>query len=602
MNQETKTCQNCQKEFTIEPEDFEFYDKIKVPPPTFCPECRLQRRLAWRNEKTLYKRKCDATEKEIFSMFHKNSPVKVYDRDYWWSDNWNPMDYGRDYDWSRSFFEQFRELMHEVPWFSRSTQKNIINSDYCMNCADLKNCYLVFNAGSNENCYYSVGIERCKDCMDNLYLDSCELCYGCFRCSKCYYAIFSSECENSNNIYFSKDLRGCSDCFGCVSLRNKRYYIFNKPYLQEDYLRQLKNFNLESYTKAVCLYNKFQESIIKFPNKYFHGSHNINVSGDYIYNSKNVINSFFIEDAENCKHCYGLISKPGVKDCYDYSIWGDGTELIYDSCQVGINSSRLKFNIFSFSSCQNLEYCIMCPISNENLFACVGLHNKQYCILNKQYTKEEYEALVPKIIEHMNSMPYVDKKGRVYKYGEFFPVELSPFSYNETVAQEYFPLSKKEVEEKGYSWKDQEERTLEPDISWKGLPDHIKDVKDDIISKAILCQAWDEDSEKASQHNCTKLYKIIPQELEFYRKMNLPLPRLCPNCRHYQRIKQRNPLKLWHRKCQCAGNHSDNKVYQNTIEHPHHKQEHCPNEFETSYASEKPEIVYCEKCYLAEVV
>jgi hypothetical protein len=95
--------------------------------------------------------------------------------------------------------------------------------------------------------------------------------------------------------------------------------------------------------------------------------------------------------------------------------------------------------------------------------------------------------------------------------------------------------------------------------------------------------------------------------------MNLPLPRLCPNCRHYQRIKQRNPLKLWHRKCNCQGEYgvSDSGIknqesgikYKNTAEHIHHKMtEHCPNEFETTYAPERPEIVYCGECYIKEVV
>jgi hypothetical protein len=32
---ETKICQNCKKNFIIEPDDFGFYEKIKVPPPTF---------------------------------------------------------------------------------------------------------------------------------------------------------------------------------------------------------------------------------------------------------------------------------------------------------------------------------------------------------------------------------------------------------------------------------------------------------------------------------------------------------------------------------------------------------------------------------------
>ena len=54
-----RVCQNCKKNFVIEQEDFNFYDRIKVPPPTFCPECRFQRRMAWRNDRTLYKRNCD---------------------------------------------------------------------------------------------------------------------------------------------------------------------------------------------------------------------------------------------------------------------------------------------------------------------------------------------------------------------------------------------------------------------------------------------------------------------------------------------------------------------------------------------------------------
>ncbi len=70
---------------------------------------------------------------------------------------------------------------------------------------------------------------------------------------------------------------------------------------------------------------------------------------------------------------------------------------------------------------------------SSNCFLCVNLENKKYCILNKQYSKEEYEVLVPQIIEHMQ------KTG---EWGEFFPVCLSPFGYNETVAQEHFKLDR----------------------------------------------------------------------------------------------------------------------------------------------------------------
>lgn len=202
----------------------------------------------------------------------------------------------------------------------------------------------------------------------------------------------------------------------------------------------------------------------------------------------------------------------------------------------------------------------------------------------------------------MNTQPYIDKKGRIYRYGEFFPPELSPFSYNETIAQEYFPLTKEQAINQGYSWKDPEPRNYQIQIKNHEIPDHIKDVGDDIINKVIECG-----HKGTCNEQCTEAFKIIPQELEFYRKMNLPLPRLCPNCRHYQRIKQRNPLRLWHRTCQCAGqesrstNQESGYVYTNTATH-FHGPNPCPNELETSYSPERPEIVYCEQCYNAEII
>ena len=115
MKPETKICQNCKKEFIIEPEDFNFYEKIKVPPPTFCPECRFARRMTWRNERALYKRKCDATGVDIISIFSPDSGYKAYEEKHWWSDKWDPLDYGADYDFSKPFFVQYQELLKQVP-------------------------------------------------------------------------------------------------------------------------------------------------------------------------------------------------------------------------------------------------------------------------------------------------------------------------------------------------------------------------------------------------------------------------------------------------------------------------------------------------------
>jgi hypothetical protein len=265
------------------------------------------------------------------------------------------------------------------------------------------------------------------------------------------------------------------------------------------------------------------------------------------------------------------------KECYDFTQFGENTELVYETLCSGKNVNNIIGCINALEARQ-LKYSVYCYNNNSNLFGCLSMKNKHYCILNKQYTKEKYEELVPKIIKHMNDMPYVDKEGRTYVYGDFFPTEISQFDYNETTAQEFFPLIKEEAKKKGYSWKEQKDRNYKISIESKDLPDDIKDVPDNIISEIISCE-----HEGKCKEQCTSAFRITESELQFYKSQNLPLPHLCPNCRHYQRVLHRNPNKFWDRVCN------------------HEHKEKCSNKFKTSYAPERPEIVYCEKCYHQEV-
>ncbi len=115
MKPEIKNCQNCKKDFTIESEDFVFYEKIKVPPPTFCSECRMQRRFIVRNERNLYHRECDLCKKKIISMYSKDKIFPVYCSLCWWGDEWDPIDCKMDIDFSKPFLSKFFLLMSKVP-------------------------------------------------------------------------------------------------------------------------------------------------------------------------------------------------------------------------------------------------------------------------------------------------------------------------------------------------------------------------------------------------------------------------------------------------------------------------------------------------------
>ncbi|MFA6300999.1 MAG: hypothetical protein WC609_01470 [Candidatus Paceibacterota bacterium] len=575
-------CQNCKKEFAIEPDDFGFYEKIELPLPTFCPECRLQRRLAWRNEKGLHYGECGLCMKKIISIYSEDYNNTVYCDKCWWSDNWDAGEYALELDLDKPFLDQFFELFHKVPapnLFAFGT--TMINSQYCNLANDMKNCYLLHDGTYDENISYGSGAFYSKDSRDVTMVRKCELCYEIVTCISCYQTTFSQNCEDCVDVHFSHSLRGCNNCFGCVNLHKKSYYIWNVPYAKEEYENKLKSFGLDSYENVISLRNKSKDFWKSFPKRYYFGVQNSNVTGDYLEHSKNAKTCFGAANLEDSKFC-SFVSNGPVKNTYDFTHYGDNIELINECLQSGRGLYNVKSGWGVWNNSKNVHYSITVP-GVSDVFGCIGLKKKQYCILNKQYTKEEYEKLVPKIINNMNEMPYVDKKGCVYKYGEFFPIELSPFGYNETTAQEYFSLSKEQILINGYNWKEPQKRDYEISKKISELPDSILQTTDSILGEIIACEhggTCDED--------CVTAFKILPEDLTFYRRMNLPLPRLCPNCRRYQRVKQRNPLQLWHRTCMCA---RENHVHKGK----------CDVEFETSYSPDRPEIIYCEKCFQQEV-
>ncbi len=605
MNQELKICQNCHSEFVIEPEDFQFYEKMKVPAPTFCPSCRIVRRMSWRNERTLYHRKCDATGKDIITMFAPEQSLVVYERDYWWSDKWDQLASGRDYDFSKPFFQQFRELFQKAP-LPNLASSNVINSDYSNHNTDAKNCYLVYASFHNEDLAYCSGAVGSKSSFDLYKVLNLTHCYDDVLCGDMNRVFFSYDSDESVNSAFLHACKNMIDSLGCINLRNKSHAIFNKVYSKEEYVKERAKYDFGSYKGLSDFRKKFAEFIKQYPKRHGFIYKSVNIIGDNVLNAKNVYMGFDlfggIEDSKYIVH-----SSDGARDIYDAYGAGGNINNSYEIVDTGLDATRNLFSVFTHS-CKNTDYTYACQNSSD-LFGCVGLRSQRYCILNKQYTKESFEALRTKIIEHMNDMPYVDAKGRVYKYGEFFPVELSPFAYNETIAQEYYPKIKSEVLEAGYRWREPDTKQYNVTVQPSDLPDHIKDVSDDILNQVIGCEhAGNPRTQRAEQssydgscnHQCMGAFKIIKSELQFYKAMNLALPRLCSNCRHYARLAQRTPFMLWDRQCQCGGEKSQNEVYVNGAKHPH-GQELCSNKVKTSYSPDRQEIIYCESCYQAEV-
>ncbi|MBI1812379.1 hypothetical protein HYR82_01180 [Candidatus Peregrinibacteria bacterium] len=556
-----RSCAQCGSPFEIRNDDLAFYEKVSpvfegqayaVPPPTHCPDCRAQRRYAFRNERKLYHRACAKTGKNLISIYHSQSPHTIYSPEAWWSDAWDPLQYGRPFDFSRPFFEQFQELYQEVPHIAL-VNVQCENSDYANQCGWSKNCYMVFVTDFCEDCYYTGYCYSSRNCMDGSGLHDCELCYGSLDCVKCYHLLFCKNCSTSTDCLFCSDCKNCKNCFGCTGLRSKEFCYFNEQLSPEEWKKRINAIKLTE--EIIEEYRKEAKTLeMRLPHPHVVMVNCTDCTGNYLSNSKNAIRCFDGKNIEDSKNC--AIIPQSAKNAQDM-IGGMG-EWLYEVFSTGPGIQNC-FCIHCWGDVSNLLYCAFCMNGSNNCFGSVGLRKGQYCILNRQYTKEEYEELGPKIIAHMR---------KNNEWGEFFPASMSPFGYNETIAQEHYPLSEFDASKKGFLWREVREEIpkVEKIVSAKALPALIVDVPDDILNWAIECEAT------------KRPFRVIKQELAFYRTMGLPVPRLHPDERHRRRMALRNPRKLWNRTCAK-----------------------CGKGIETSYSPERPEIVYCEECYLKEV-
>lgn len=575
-----RTCIHCRAPFEISPADSAFYEKVSpvipsaslgtgsgkkysIPPPTHCPDCRQQRRLAWRNERRLYHRKCDLCGRAVISIYSQGKPFTVFCETCWWGDAWDSLDYGREVDLSQPFFSQLKELQHAVPRHKVLT-KNCENCDYSPWQIDCRNCYLCTGGRYNEDCYYCFWPTRCQNCVDCTLPYRSQYCYECIDVLSCYECVYSIYLDTCQGCTFCYDCIGCKHCFLCTGLRQKEYCIRNEQRTKEEYEKMAAQFHISNQHHFLEAKKQFTELLLTIPHRDMRLTNCEECTGDLIKNSRNVRESYDVEHCEDCKFLYDIRD---AKDSYDLYIGGFNDEQCYEGISI-LDSPCTRFSAYCWEGCGEVFYCDHC-FSCEQCFGCIGLKRKSYCILNKQYTKEKYEELVPKIIDHMRKEEWSAMKSGsetpCTSWGEFFPITLSPFAYNETVAQEYFPLQREDAEKKGWSWhrEKREEQYLGPAVN---IPDSIENVPDGICDEILLCEV--------TGHP----YKIIPQELQFYRKMRLPLPRKCPDQRHLERLAMRNPRKLWSRTCAK-----------------------CGKSIRTSYAPERPEQVYCEQCYLATV-
>lgn len=516
-------CTDCQTRFTQDPKD--------LMPAQRCSDCRIRLLLSYRNERTLYSRTCDLCKKPFISTYPNDTKHTVYCSPCWWGDAWDAQEFGKPYDESRPFFDQLKELYDTVPHLGMNVT-DCVNSDFTNYSDKNKDCYLIISASGNENAYYSEQVLSSKDIAECNLVERLELCYWTQSSQDCYNTHYSEFCNNCTDSWFCYDCKSSKNCFGSFGLRNARFVFLNEQLDEATYMERLAELKLHTTEGIANAKRLVHDHWSTFPHKFANVTLSEDVTGDNVirgYNSEYIFDAI---EMENCRYCHGGLQG---KDS-QYCVPADGCEKCYN------NMSLWKdYNVNCCLTCwysNDLLYCIQ-TMSSDQLLGCMGMRKKKYCILNTQYSEEDYKTLSAKIIAELKA----DNT-----FGEFFPASWCPFPYNTTPANEHYPLTQVEAEKLGYSWAPE-----------KALPQAQPNSN---VSTCI---------------DCTKPFRILTTEAALYKQLSVPTPVLCADCRYKARRSRRNPRKLYQRDCMFDG---------------------CSTTLMSSYAPDRPEIIYCEPHYI----
>lgn len=420
-------------------------------------------------------------------------------------------------------------MMHEAPQLGIIGMNNV-NSEYSESVANCKNVYLISESSNCEDCSFCYWIQKTISTFDSAYLHECEKCYEVIDSFNCYNLRYSQNCTNCSDSYFLDNCKSCSHCAFCTNLRQKKFCIFNEQYSEADYQKKLKEFDFSSYHSVSLLSERFLQFISDEPRKHLQMENTENCTGDYVRNAKNCRSVYHCYDAEDC--AYGEHVWRGAKDCFDANTAGRDAELIYESTNSGINSYNVRFSRYCWG-CHNTQYSNQCK-NGSNLFGCVSLKPKaEYCILNNQYSAEEFNQLEAKVRAHMLETG---------EYGEFFPLSISMFGYNTSVSFDDERLERSEVLHKGWKWEEEASGTFgKGTIAMTSVPAAARDAQDSLCREVLTCES------------CMGNYRLVKHELKFYRDLGIPIPMECPSCRQRARLARRPKKELIDSACAQCG-------------------------------------------------
>lgn len=427
-----------------------------------------------------------------------------------------------EYDHQQDLFSQFQALLTSLPFSALYNYPWAENSSFAFSVLNSKNCYLSFTVITDcENIVYSFAVkEWCRNVFSSVQVSNySENIYQSTCIIRGYNVFFSKFIENSADIWWSTNLIWCKECMLCDWLENASYCIENISYAPEVYKKKKHELLLEKELYQA----RYEQCTWTWVNFW---STNV-TNSNFVLNSENVEHGMYSFDLKDAKNTLIVGSPNGNIHMYDaFEAWSLGNSHFYGVINTWVNSEHV-YNSEWIITCSHVFYSRFLDTCSYCLW-CIWLRNKKYCILNKQYTKEKWFETVDKIFWRMN---------QEWILGDYFPGEINPFYFNDTVASLVADFTKDEVLEAWYMWRDQQIKVDIPE--WMDVV-QVSDLGEyegwKVGKKNITSVPWMEIPEEAVRYIDPSIlkkvirdeegnvYRVIKMEYDFLMKYWLPLP------------------------------------------------------------------------------
>src|SRR3989344_6840475 len=162
---ENKICEHCKTNFTISEEELSLYEKVGIELPTICFFCRIKLHFSFWAFGKFRKGKSDLSGESLITILPEKTRFPIYTLNEWYSDKWDPMVQGREYDPSKSFFEQMKGLQEKIARPHQNGSRNT-KCDWSDDVWSSKNCYLSRSMVDCEDLFYSYRNISVKNSID----------------------------------------------------------------------------------------------------------------------------------------------------------------------------------------------------------------------------------------------------------------------------------------------------------------------------------------------------------------------------------------------------------------------------------------------------